>query len=475
MDSIQSQVLTGYIFDHTIAPYLDIKDLYNLSLVNQQLYHKINEKYIQTHIKYRITNSLKKIFGDDYNLFTSAMNKAKAVISGSFLIQTILNEKWENSDIDIYVGYDENDKYSNILNEFLSSKTTDYVDGRYSKLGDIKSTTNYYFKNRIFQLVQVYTTLKCYSCMNGLKCTKKVKCEGKKQTLWDHVNNTGFDACKNMVYFNDDLNIQVKLKEYKQVINKCSVFTILDTEDFYYRLGKYSRRGFFFKPKYNKLICLEYLLRYHLRSPGGSQPIRKTNSLKHECLNNNCPLKVLFRNINHCHKMEESPGPDRYRTFIYIHTNNNMLDKLFYPSIPAVAKSILECTNLDEYAAIRNKLVTEYCLPQKIINVHNTKYLKYDIQYGLPCEPYKSTISPEKFVEKMEKIEKAKKFKQLNDDWTVVEHKKHPDKYNNKKPKNKPSIQPVQLPTKQIWVQPSAPNNTISWADHLKNIPDKKN
>jgi len=467
MDSFQLQILTGYIFDNIIANYLDIKDIYNLSLVNRSLYHKINENYILTHIKTRIINNLKNIFEDDYNSFVLAINRAKAIISGSFIIQSILNEKWHESDIDIYVEYDKNNKYAGILEEFLGSKTNDYVDGYYHRFDDIHSTRNYYFKkNYTIQLVKIYTTINCCrNCMQNLTCINDIKCTGKKsQTLWDHVNNTGFEACKNMIYFNDDLNLEAKLKEYKQIINKCTVFTILDTEDFLFRINKYSRRGFFFKPKYNKLLCLEYLWRklYNLQ-------IKKTNNLKHSCISAQCLLKLFYRNINHYHHHDNG--------YIYIHQNNNILDKLFFPSDLATKQLILKCINLDAYAAIRNKLAEDNNAPK--INIYNTKNLKYDMQYGLPIIPYNynQAIKPEVYVDKIEKLENNKKLKKISNDWTIVKYKKHPNNHNKKPKLNKqpnkplPKQSPKQSP---IPIPNTIQNTTITWADHLKNLKNKK-
>ena len=53
------------------------------------------------------------IFGDHYDVFVKIMIDNGAFISGSFIIQCILNEDWsvlnEKTDIDIYVPF-EGDK-----------------------------------------------------------------------------------------------------------------------------------------------------------------------------------------------------------------------------------------------------------------------------------------------------------------------------------------------------------------------------
>ena len=42
-----------------------------------------------------------KIFGDGITIFKNLLSSTHAVITGSFILQCILNEKWKNSDIDI--------------------------------------------------------------------------------------------------------------------------------------------------------------------------------------------------------------------------------------------------------------------------------------------------------------------------------------------------------------------------------------
>jgi len=403
MDPLLSTILTGTIFDHAIVRYLTIKDIYNLSLVNRELYNKINEDYVLEQIKKCLIINLKKVFGTNYKSFIKALNVDRAVISGSFILQSILNEKWENSDIDIYINYEEEKNYEGYqLDKILMEDytilpyDTNMIDDDYRVFDDIHSTRNYFYKNIKIQLVRVFTTLKCHGCMKEIGCIEDKLCAGKKQTLWDHVNNTGFEACKNMFYFNDKLNIQLQIKEYKQIINKCTVFTLLDTDDFYYRIEKYSKRGFYFKPKYNKLICLEYLL--HKNKTRHTLKITKLNNIDHfdeeiyddvSC-NDKCPVKLLYRNIIHTHKTK------RTEHYICINKNCNILNNLFQPTNLNSISVIENCTNLDQYAKIRNKLAQK-CQKSEI-SIYNTENQKYDIQYGLPFEPSKELIKPMKEI-----------------------------------------------------------------------------
>lgn len=400
MNQALSNVFFGNTFDYVMANYLSIKDIYRLSLVSSAFYKKINRDYMTIHMQRRIEAKLKEIFNSEYGIFIKKMHEARAVISGSFILQCILNEKWENSDIDIYVEYTEDDKYLKILHEYLSTKTTQIEDGYYAEK-DIHKTTNYFFDNDYkIQIVQFYTDIRCDNCMmnrkftDGIKrykCSNEVPCEGKKQTIWEHIKYTGFDICKNMAYFNDKLSLKLRTTNYREIINKCTTFTILDLEDFFYRIKKYSQRGFFFKPRYNKLVCLEYLL--FKKIPFSNRMciikcdnIDKKKKILHEerklvACNLDCSFGLLFRNIRHIHAYDWNTG--KYN--IYIYSTNHVFDKLLQNPNEETMELIKKMKNLDEYAQKRNDFAKAHGVPE--ISIYNKKNLKYEIQYGLPYKP----------------------------------------------------------------------------------------
>ena len=51
----------------------------------------------------QVEKRIQKVFGEHTNAFKNLLNATGAVISGSFIIQAILDEKWENSDIDVFI------------------------------------------------------------------------------------------------------------------------------------------------------------------------------------------------------------------------------------------------------------------------------------------------------------------------------------------------------------------------------------
>ncbi len=90
------------------------KELYYLSLTST-FYHELIQfkKLILNTIHKRLQYEL----GDN---FINIMHRNKAFISGSFIIQCVLDEYWSNSTIDIYVPYIEND--FNELENYLSNE-----------------------------------------------------------------------------------------------------------------------------------------------------------------------------------------------------------------------------------------------------------------------------------------------------------------------------------------------------------------
>ena len=56
----------------------------------------------------KILNRLQTALGPIYDDFIDMMKNQNIVISGSFILQCIYNEKWKNSDIDLFVYNDHN-------------------------------------------------------------------------------------------------------------------------------------------------------------------------------------------------------------------------------------------------------------------------------------------------------------------------------------------------------------------------------
>ena len=80
MYPLHKDVFGGNAFDHVISNYLDIKDIYNLSLTCNYLYNRFKKQYVEMHIKRRIEYHLKQIFKESYNVFIEHMIASRSVI-----------------------------------------------------------------------------------------------------------------------------------------------------------------------------------------------------------------------------------------------------------------------------------------------------------------------------------------------------------------------------------------------------------
>lgn len=456
------------VYDNLIASHLTIKDIYNMSLTNRRLYKRCGSVYIINQIKYKIKIQLQKIFKQNYDGFVQAMSKSFAVLSGSLVLQCILNEKWNNSDTDIYVESEETEE---IMKNFLETLTNEFYEkedhGGY-RAAEINNVTEYFLErdqykpgitlpgdDKIVQLVQIETS--------------------PSYTLWHHINNTGFDICKNLVCFDENCNMQITITNLRGIINKCITFTILDIEDFYFRMEKYSKRGFWFRPKYNKLLCLEYLLlkqknntyfKYILKTNFDERYMNKNTGMNKNGHKNlpcgmSCPIKLLYRNVRHYHTYSNERELGYVKYFITVENNNgifkNIMPELTYNSVlqqEKLLEKLVDCNSVDKYAKIRNKLTKHK------IDIFD-KNSKYDIKFGLPSD----FSLPKKII-----VKNVANNKESNDDLIIVKSKN--------KPKDVPTNVPNDTPkNEQTDIQKNEPKSgELTWADRVKKslVPPKK-
>lgn len=430
-NTLFNSVIIGNIFDNIILKKITLKDAYKLSLVNLALYKRMNEEYFIRIMKNRIETRLREILGVNFRPFIIKMNKVRAVLSGSFLHQCILEESYENTDIDIYT---ENLKKDEELNNFIKtfsaySDSDDY--GMYDKaFSCLRNITDHNIdNNNVLSEIEMnfiqdidetkYDYVKPKE-IRDLKQKIKKECTkiqvvsiktSKEYNLWNHVKNTGFDVCRNMAYYDNDLNLQLRLFNIREIMFKRSTFMIQNITDFYYRIEKYSKRGFTFKPKYNKLLYLEYIYfkfaHIHILKTNFDEKI--FNKLNGKGCGINCPIKLLFNDTRHYHTVSDKDPYDygsgeKITTVENDGTFNRILPqlmhgfKMYYDkdkdrikfsdfekddpmSRRNLREAVAHCNDLDEYAKIRNNFA------KYPINVYSrTKEYKYDISFGKPCE-----------------------------------------------------------------------------------------
>lgn len=182
-------------------------------------YDKINKMIIKS-----IENRLKNYVGD-YEEFQQFLIKTKAFISGSFIIQCILDHYYNDSDLDIYIPI-KNYKETIITYNFKNSKTTSQSVS-YRDFDDVKicRVVNYQFNNNKMQLIYV-------------------EIDKDRQSIIDYLTDYfDLDICKNF-YRPNDLYIQ----NLSQIVTQKLYFKIQNTHwnlaKFMSRANKYRERGF---------------------------------------------------------------------------------------------------------------------------------------------------------------------------------------------------------------------------------------
>lgn len=405
------QVLCGNVFDNVILKYLDLKDVYKLSLVNRMLHTRMDKKYFYKVMCQRIKTKLVEIMGDKYGDFTNGMRKSKAVLSGSFIHQAILNEQWDNSDIDIYI-----DEKANIdIKLFLRSSSV-YADPDDAEMykhafgSVIVDIQNYYLsnKNELNNCVKQLSVSKANLSEDELLFLNsydyrfddyteydnrkkeilarfiKVQVVTVSANLKEHIRKTGFDVCKNLVTYNMKGEMVLDLFNYRELIFKRSTFIIQNINDFYYRIEKYTNRGFHFRPKYNRLFYVEYLFlkfshRHILSTKFNFDEYCRVEDRR---CGINCPIKMFFPKVRHYHELHASyHGEDTKITIVENKDGlfNNVLSVLTDQNkrYKDFIWKVHNCPDMDEYIKLRST-VSEANFD--IYNFNN----RFNVQFDMP-------------------------------------------------------------------------------------------
>lgn len=300
-----------FILNKVLA-YTSPKTIFNARLADSTCLNNVDSDLMISIIKERIEKRLRIIFLDQYDNLVQAMSESKSIISGSFIIQCILDERWLDSDIDIYVGV-KNHVFSDeknylIMDKFLTGgiNSKDYLQGVHN---GFVNYTNYFSSGLGHRIRDVRNFL----CPNESTELQLVVIQlSEDYSLQDHVFSTGFEACKNYFSFNSDGSINLVITNLKEIMYRVTTYTILSMSDFLYRLRKYGLgRGFRFKSKYNPALCLEYFLVNKYFSSNDIRII--SNRFSEECYRKYvgtdkrchaplCDICICFPHIRHFHQ-----------------------------------------------------------------------------------------------------------------------------------------------------------------------------
>jgi len=222
-----------------INEYLFPIDLYHLKYLNKEYFSYVTKKILYDNIILQITKRLQQVFQDDYDNFIEYMQLNQLVISGSFIVQCILNEIW-SSDIDMYT-------FSKKL--FLREKWTENYDVHhhcydYEHILNIASIHNYYPK-QVSASISHIQIIKLQASSTITDIDKFLD------------NNFDFDICKNK-YTIVDCRPQLKIHTLHGILNRqCQPMINEYGWKKIDRMSKYHKRGFNFNIKPEHYITYE--------------------------------------------------------------------------------------------------------------------------------------------------------------------------------------------------------------------------
>lgn len=332
------------LFDHLcldikneIIHKLPRRELYYLSLTSTN-YNKLinfNQLVINT-----IQDRLKKEFGNHYDNIVKLMNDNGAFISGSFILQCILDEYW-TSLTDIYMDSDINlvcPHYGNnigkLYNQPIYGKNHDVTDLEYylynhmhylELIHDYKGIPMtkhhpilYHIIHESYYGSETDTNSKVIK-INALTVEKNI------HQYHEFINNrVDFDICKN-IYHDGKLYI----KDIDNILNKKITFkchTRLDQS--LMRYHKYKTRGFVFNDFiYDDVKEADYCEQRVFATDLNNVPSSITNFIKVElkenhhliiknCITHECIIYFCDQNIKHEHYVDRPHYPTQHHIYL---------------------------------------------------------------------------------------------------------------------------------------------------------------
>lgn len=206
--------------------------------------------YITKNIIETITSNLEFVIGyDKFEAFKILMKNTQCVISGSFIIECVLNEFWNGSDIDIYVpmkgnniGKTDAGYFKSDVDDFMYEIVN--LDGTAKSYpseisGDIKWVRNYYKYMNLQVIDEIEVQIIGIDIKKGEDAFQEFICE-----------TFDFEICKNMCYISEDGNFNIKISNIVEILKKQTNFnSSKHLQSSILRYDKYTNRGFEFKNK----------------------------------------------------------------------------------------------------------------------------------------------------------------------------------------------------------------------------------
>jgi hypothetical protein len=120
-EPLKEAILYGDPFRYGISMFLSPRELYGMRSVNRMYRHLIDDQLIREVVIQEINHRLLRIFGGHQKLdnFYQVLEQTCAGISGSFILQCLLGECWEGSDIDIFLPHRHDWNQETLIDAFF--------------------------------------------------------------------------------------------------------------------------------------------------------------------------------------------------------------------------------------------------------------------------------------------------------------------------------------------------------------------
>jgi hypothetical protein len=292
-------------------------------------------------LKKRTERTLRGCFGKYYEEFVKMMIRSGAILTGTFILQCVLEEVWNECCLEIYVP----DSHFKCVCDDFKSEPEQYFGYDYfsNHMHPIQKQVKFaYPHNAAFKPQIIFH---------------------KKSVPDIHA----FDVYNSQLTFGENLALRFSIPDVFGLLQKRSTFSINSLRAFYIDVPHFNRLGFFCKPKYNRLLCLEYIL---LRHSNEKRIIRyNKNGLGPTCstikCDSQCPIRLFYHDFVHHHTIWHG----KHYIIVGIHRNQKTMalkDSLFHilptfmsskkHALANLTKTIGVFHNLDDYAKIRNSL-----------------------------------------------------------------------------------------------------------------------
>lgn len=227
------------IFRNILKYQFSLVDIFRLAKISKQIYSLLDDRFLGKLHRKIFINRLNKV-GIPGKEFIKLLSKNNAMVSGSFLIDVVLGEEWDNFDIDIYIEASKCEILEYIIKfldklEYTNTKHTSSLSVNHSPI------------RFIIEFVKNNSMIRIFGIDGELK---------------DNIIDTGLSI--DTIIF-DTENIKIPLSIFrKEIIVKNYLPTQLSQiEKAGCQLIKYIKRGFKIK-NFTEYHC-EYILFYFLR------------------------------------------------------------------------------------------------------------------------------------------------------------------------------------------------------------------